>query len=108
MDSIYRIHNSKPLTAANADVINRWHLGLSLLLSLLATNRRITMKIKEMEERAKRLHEHVLNHPADYQSVIAELKLHSEIIDRRNKDIANARLREVARIRRRRNAKQGQ
>lgn len=66
------------------------------------------MKIKEMEERAKRLHEHVLNHPADYQSVIAELKLHSEIIDRRNKDIANARLREVARIRRRRNAKQGQ
>lgn len=60
------------------------------------------MKIEEMEERVKRLHEHVQEHPADYVAVIAELKLKSDIISKERKNIMNERLKEVARIRRER------
>lgn len=66
------------------------------------------MKIEEMEERAKRLHKHVQEHPSDYTAVIAELKLKSDIIDKARKDEVNERLKEVARIRRQRNEEQGQ
>lgn len=66
------------------------------------------MKIEEMEERARRLHEHVQEHPSDYTAVIAELKLKSDIIDKARKDMVNERLKEVARIRRQRNEEQGQ
>ena len=66
------------------------------------------MKIEEMEQRARRLHEHVQEHPSDYTAVIAELKLKSDIIDKARKDAVNERLKEVARIRRQRNEKQGQ
>ena len=65
------------------------------------------MKIEEMEERARNLHQHIQEHPADYQSVIAELKLRSAIIDRARKNVADARLKEVARIRRMMHEKQG-
>lgn len=71
-----------------------------LLLSLFATKGEITMKIEEMEERAKKLHQHVQDNPADYQSVIAELKLRSAIIDRARKDAVDARLKRVAQLRR--------
>lgn len=60
------------------------------------------MEIKEMMERAERLHEHLAEHPSDYQSVIAELKLRSAIIDKARKERVNERLKEVARIRKRR------
>lgn len=60
------------------------------------------MEIKEMMERAERLHEHLIEHPSDYQSVIAELKLRSAIIDKARKERVNERLKEVARIRKRR------
>jgi len=66
------------------------------------------MKIEEMEQRARRLHEHVQEHPSDYTAVIAELKLKSDIIDKARKDMVNERLKEVARIRRQRNEEQGQ
>ena len=55
-----------------------------------------------MIERADNLHKHVAEHPADYQSVIAELKLTSDIIEKIRRDKVNARLKEVARIRKRR------
>ncbi len=68
------------------------------------------MTLTEMTERAENLHRHVEEHPADYVAVIAELKLRSDIIDKARKDIVNARLKEVARIRKRRKEyeKQGQ
>lgn len=66
------------------------------------------MKIEEMEQRARRLHEHVQEHPSDYTAVIAELRLKSDIIDKARKDMVNERLKEVARIRRQRNEEQGQ
>ena len=66
------------------------------------------MEIKEMEERAERLHEHVLEHPKDYVAVIAELKLKSDIIDKIGRERMNERLKEVARIRRRRDEEQRQ
>ena len=67
------------------------------------------MKIEEMEQRARRLHKHVQEHPSDYTAVIAELKLKSDIIDKARKDMVNERLKEVARIRKRRkDAEQGQ
>ena len=60
------------------------------------------MKLKEMTEKAEKLHRHVEKNPADYTAVIAELQLKSDIIDRARKDAVNLRLREVARIRKRR------
>lgn len=68
------------------------------------------MTLTEMTERAENLHRHVEEHPADYVAVIAELKLRSDIIDKARKDIVNSRLKEVARIRKRRKEyeKQGQ
>lgn len=60
------------------------------------------MEIEKMLVRADNLHKHVAEHPADYQSVIAELKLRSEIIDKVRRDRVNERLKEVARIRKRR------
>lgn len=68
------------------------------------------MTLTEMTERAENLHRHVEEHPADYVAVIAELKLRSDIIDKARKDMVNARLKEVARIRKRRKEyeKQGQ
>ena len=68
------------------------------------------MTLTEMTERAENLHRHVEEHPADYVAVIAELKLRSDIIDKARKDTVNARLKEVARIRKRRKEyeKQGQ
>ena len=66
------------------------------------------MKIEEMEEKARKLHQHIQEIPADYRSVIAELKLRSAIIDRGRKDVADARLKEVARIRRMMNEEQRQ
>lgn len=68
------------------------------------------MTLTEMTERAENLHRHVEEHPADYVAVIAELKLRSDIIDKARKDVVNARLKEVARIRKRRKEyeKQGQ
>jgi ribosomal protein S15P/S13E len=71
---------------------------------------RKVMTLTEMTERAENLHRHVEEHPADYVAVIAELKLRSDIIDKARKDMVNARLKEVARIRKRRKEyeKQGQ
>ena len=68
------------------------------------------MTLTEMTERAENLHRHVEEHPADYVAVIAELKLRSDIIDKARKDMVNSRLKEVARIRKRRKEyeKQGQ
>lgn len=68
------------------------------------------MTLTEMTEKAENLHRHVEEHPADYVAVIAELKLRSDIIDKARKDMVNARLKEVARIRKRRKEyeKQGQ
>ena len=66
------------------------------------------MNIEDMEKRAEKLHEHVQNHPSDYQSVVAELVLRSKIIDKARKEMVNARLKEVARIRREINEKQRQ
>lgn len=71
-----------------------------LLLSLFATKGEITMKINEMEERARKLHQHIQENPADYTAVIAELKLRSDIIDKERHNRMNERLKEVARIRR--------
>lgn len=66
------------------------------------------MEIEKMKEKAIALHQHVLDHPKDYQAVIAELKLHSKIIDRQRKERVDDRLKEIALIRRRLNEKQGQ
>lgn len=60
------------------------------------------MKIEQMEKKAERLHEHIKENPADYTAVIAELKLKSEIIDKVRMDKVHERLKEVARIRKRR------
>lgn len=60
------------------------------------------MEIEKMVERADNLHEHVAENPADYQAVIAELKLRSDIIDKVRRERMNERLKEVARIRKRR------
>ena len=55
-----------------------------------------------LEEKLLRLHEHVQEHPTDYQSVIAEMKMYSKYIDHERKQVENERRREVARIRKRR------
>ena len=60
------------------------------------------MKIEEMEKRAVRLQEHIKENPADYTAVIAELKLKSDIIDKTRMESVYSRLKEVARIRKRR------
>lgn len=60
------------------------------------------MTLTQMKARAENLHRHVQEHPADYVAVVAELKLKSDMIDRARKDAANLRLKEVARIRKRR------
>lgn len=66
------------------------------------------MEIKELKNKAERLHQHIQEHPTDYTAVIAELKLRSEIIDKVNKACVNERLKEVARIRRLRDEEQRQ
>lgn len=66
------------------------------------------MKIEELEKRARNLHRHVQEHPADYVAVVAEMELQSAIIDKARKDIMNERLKRVSEIRRRRNEKQRQ
>lgn len=60
------------------------------------------MRSEELEKRVANLHRHVAEHPADYEAVIAELKLRSDLIDRVRREEANERLKEVARIRKRR------
>lgn len=56
----------------------------------------------EIEERLNRLHEHVKTHPADYQAVIAEVKLHSDLIEHKAYLRKIDRQRRVAEIRARR------
>ena len=56
----------------------------------------------ELEEKLVRLHAHVQEHPTDYQSVIAEMKMYSKYIEHERKQTENERRREVARIRKRR------
>lgn len=58
----------------------------------------------EIEERLLKLHEHVEEHPTDYQSVVAELKLRSKYIEHERRQIEIERLQEVAEIRKRRKA----
>lgn len=68
-----------------------------------------TMRSEEIEKRIVRLHQHVEKHPADYEAVIAELKLKSELIDRVRREGAVERLKEISAIRKRRkDAEQGQ
>lgn len=49
-----------------------------------------------MEDRLRRLEIHVRNHPTDYQSVIALLKLRSKNIERIRKQQQIQRLRKIA------------
>lgn len=60
------------------------------------------MTLTQMQERAENLHRHIQEHPSDYVAVVAEMQLKSSIIDRARKDVVNLRLKEVARIRKRR------
>lgn len=60
------------------------------------------MTLTQMTEKAEKLHQHIAKNPADYTAVIAELKLRSDIIDKARKETVNLRLKEVARIRKRR------
>lgn len=53
-----------------------------------------------MEDRLRRLENHVANHPTDYQSVIALLKLRSEAIDKERQKAKIERLRKIAKYRR--------
>ncbi len=62
----------------------------------------IIMEIEELEKRVTNLHRHVAEHPADYVAVVAELEMRSKLIDRVRREEVNARLKEVARIRKRR------
>lgn len=66
------------------------------------------MEIKKMEQRIENLHRHVSEHPSDYEAVIAELIMRSDLIEKVRHDQAVERLKRVAEIRRRRNEKQGQ
>lgn len=56
----------------------------------------------EIVERLQRLHEHVQEHPADYQAVVAELKMRSDLLQKEEHDRFCARLKRVAEIRKRR------
>lgn len=56
------------------------------------------MTLIEMEKRAENLHRHVKEHPADYNAVIAEIKLRSDIIDKTRRESVYKRLKEVSRI----------
>lgn len=69
---------------------------------LLFSYHRHTGETMGLEEKLLRLHEHVEEHPTDYQSVIAELKLHSKFIEQERKQIENAKLKRVAEIRKER------
>lgn len=60
-----------------------------------------------MEDRLKRLEIHVKNHPTDYQSVIALLKLRSKNIERIRKQQQIQRLRKIAAYRRLLNGESG-
>lgn len=62
----------------------------------------------DIEERIERLHEHVANHPHDYQAVIAEVKLHSDLIEHQRYLERIDRLQHIAEIRKRRNEKRRQ
>lgn len=55
----------------------------------------------EMTERLQRLHEHIQDHPSDYQSVIAELKLRSKFIEHQGYLRQVEKLKRVAEIRER-------
>lgn len=59
-----------------------------------------------MEDRLMRLENHVANHPTDYQSVIALLKLRSEALEKKRKQSQIEHLRKVAKYRRMLNGEQ--
>lgn len=56
----------------------------------------------EIIERLERLHEHVMEHPADYQAVIAELKMRSDLYEHESHERAIGMMKRVAEIRKRR------
>ena len=56
----------------------------------------------EIEERLYRLHSHIKEHPADYQAVIAEVKLRSDLIEHQAYLRTIDRLKRVAEIRKER------
>ena len=60
------------------------------------------MKIEEIEKRVENLHRHVQEHPTDCEAIIAEMQYRSMLIDKTRQMEANERLKEVARIRKRR------
>ena len=62
----------------------------------------------DIEERLNRLHEHVMNHPQDYQAVIAEVKLHSDFIEHQRYLQKRDRLQHIAEIRKQRDEKRRQ
>ena len=63
--------------------------------------KRRIMRREELERRVINLNRHIAEHPADYEAVIAELQLRSELIDRVRRDEVDDRLQRVAEIRRR-------
>lgn len=62
----------------------------------------------EIKERLAKLEKHIGEHPADYQAVIACVKLHSDMIDHERRQREILELRHIAEIRKRRkNEEQG-
>lgn len=88
------------LTSASAVVI---YGGNSITFTLLiAAFWRKVMKIEEIERRVENLHRHVAEHPTDCEAIIAEMQYKSMLVDKTRQLEANDRLKEVARIRKRR------
>ena len=62
----------------------------------------------DIETRLEKLREHVANHPHDYQAVIAEVKLHSDLIEHQRYLQKIDRLQHIAEVRRQRDEKRRQ
>ena len=62
----------------------------------------------DIEKRLNRLQEHLSNHPKDYQAVIAQIKLHSDMIEHERYLRKIDKLRQIAEIRKERNEKRRQ
>ena len=60
------------------------------------------MEIKELEKRVENLHRHVQEHPTDCEAIVAEMQYRSRLIDKVRQEKVNDRLKEIARIRKRR------
>ena len=56
----------------------------------------------EIEEKLYQLHKHIENHPSDYQAVIAEVKMRSDLIEHQAYLRQVDRLKRVAEIRKER------